>query len=272
MWNKARDMTNCCRGLRFYRAEFSLIAFSLLWSSFPVKAQTAQDAPANTEQGSSSAQNPQDQREVGAPDQIAPRNDRLFGVVPNYTTVESDQRFSPVSAKGKYRLWLDSSIDPYTFPFIGAIALIGQAENTEPSYGQGLKGFAKRYGTSYGDEMIGGLMTTATFPAVLHQDPRYYQLGQSSILHRTSYALSRIFVTRGDSGRREFNVSEIAGNLVAAGISQSYHPADERTFSNTWSVWATDIMWDSVANVAKEFWPDIRRKLTHKPKKTDGPA
>ena len=115
-------------------------------------------------------------------------------------------------------------------------------------------------------------MTTATFPAVLHQDPLYYQLGQSSILHRTSYALSRIFVTRGDSGRREFNVSEIAGNLVAAGISQSYHPADERTFSNTWSVWATDIMWDSVANVAKEFWPDIRRKLTHKPRKADGPA
>ena len=78
-------------------------------------------------------------------------------------------------------------------------------------------------------------------------------------------------ITRDRSGRRQFNVSEIAGNLVASGISQSYHPADERTLANTMSVWGTDIMWDTVSNVAKEFWPDIRRKITHK-KNSDDPA
>jgi hypothetical protein len=34
--------------------------------------------------------------------------------------------------------------------------------------------------------------------------------------------------------------------------------------TNTVSVWATDVMWDTVANVAKEFWPDIRGKISHK--------
>ena len=71
--------------------------------------------------------------------------------------------------------------------------------------------------------------------------------------------MSLIFVTRNDDGG--FSYSEIVGNLVAAGISNAYHPAQERTISNTMSVWGTDIMWDAVSNVAKEFWPDIRRKL-----------
>jgi hypothetical protein len=186
-------------------------------------------------------------------------------VLPNYTTVENKDLFGPLSAKGKFKLAAESSFDPYTFPFIGFIALIGQAENTEPSYGQGFAGYGKRYGTSYGDAIIGTFMTTAVFPSLLHQDPRYYQLGHGTFTHRTLYAVSRIFVTRADSGRNQFGTSEIAGNAVAAGISNLYHPAEDRTVSNTASVWATDVMWDTVSNVAKEFWPDIRRKITHKP-------
>ena len=196
------------------------------------------------------------------------KNDRLFGVIPNYTTVETEDKFGPLSAKGKFKMAADSSFDPYTFPFIGFIALIGQAENSEPSYGQGLKGYAKRYGTSYGDAIIGTFMTTAVAPSILHEDPRYFQLGTGSAFHRATYSVSRIFVTRTDSGNHEFNYSEIGGNLVAAGISNIYHPAEDRTVANTMSVWATDIMWDAVADEAKEFWPDIRRKL-HKSKNTE---
>jgi hypothetical protein len=99
---------------------------------------------------------------------------------------------------------------------------------------------------------------------MLGQDPRYYQLSHGSILHRTEYSLSRLFVSRSDSGATQFNTSEIAGNLIAAGISNAYHPVQERTFSNTMSVWGTDIMWDGVSNVLKEFWPDIRRHFTKK--------
>jgi hypothetical protein len=190
-----------------------------------------------------------------------PKNDRLFGVLPNYTTVENEDKFGPLSAGEKFQLTGDSMLDPVTFPFIGLQALIGQAENSEPAYGQGLKGYAARYGTSYGDAGIGTLMTTSVFPTLLRQDPRYFQLGEGSITHRTLYSVSRIFVTRTDSGSHEFNYSEIVGNLVAAGASNLYHPAEDRTFGNTLSVWGTDIMWDAAADVAKEFWPDIKRKL-----------
>lgn len=204
---------------------------------------------------------PDQRRTLGS---TVPKNDRLFGVIPNYTTVENEDEFGPLSAKGKFRMAADSDFDPYTFPFVGFVALIGQAQNSEPSYGQGLKGYAKRYGTEYGDATIGTTMTVAVFPTLLRQDPRYFQLGEGSVMHRTEYAISRIFVTRSDAGSRQFNLSEIAGNLVAAGVSNAYHPAEDRSFGNTLSVWGTDIMWDTVSNVAKEFWPDIKRKLMKK--------
>jgi hypothetical protein len=249
----------------------------LLWTS-PVRAQQQQPAtpdtpattpsssqsqPANTSSASTSAG--QQSQQQG---QNTVNTDRLFGVLPNYATVETEHEFGPLTVKDKFKLTADSMFDPVTFPFIGLEALISQAQNSDPEFGQGLKGYGARYGTAYGDALFGTTMTTSVFPSMLHQDPRYFQLGRGSIAHRSWYSVSRIFWTRNDDGSHGFNYSEIAGNLVAAGISNAYHPAQERTVSNTMAVWGTDIMWDAVSNVAKEFWPDVRRKI-HKQKDQD---
>jgi hypothetical protein len=76
--------------------------------------------------------------------------------------------------------------------------------------------------------------------------------------------VGRIFITRTDSGRPQFNSSEIAGNLVAAGISNAYIPAQERSLTNTLTNWGTDTGWDTLSNLAKEFWPDVHRFLKRK--------
>jgi hypothetical protein len=199
------------------------------------------------------------------PSTIAPKNDRLFYVMPNYLTVETQQQFRPLPASTKFKLSAKTMTDPITVSFIGAIALIGQARNSDPSYGQGVRGYAKRYGTFYADTGIGTLMTTSVFPTLLHQDPRYFQLGRGGVWHRTMYSVSRIFVARGDNGELQFNTSEIAGNAVAAGISNTYHPQNQRTLGNTVRVFGTTTMLNALCNVAKEFWPDLRRKL-HKSK------
>lgn len=190
-----------------------------------------------------------------------PKNDRLFWALPNYLTVENESETPPMTAKEKFRLEAKQSFDPVQFPFIGMLALISQAENSEPAYGQGMAGYGKRYGAALGDAMIGSFMTAAALPAAFHQDPRYFQLGHGRFLHRAGYAVSRIFVTRADAGGHQFNSSELAGNLIAAGIANAYHPREDRSLTNTLSIWGTDTGWDTVTNVAKEFWPDIRRML-----------
>jgi hypothetical protein len=260
-----------------YGAAFGAIL--ILLCAFPVFSQQDATAPV-TQQTANASTTPESQPSTttattqqlpagdGAidgknvqPGKTTFKNDRIMGLYPNYATVELEDQFGPLSVKEKFKLTEDSMLDPVTFPFIGFVALIGQAQNSEPAYGQGFEGYGKRYATAYADAGIGTLMTTSVFPSLLHDDPRYFQLGKGSIWHRALYSVSRIFVTRTDSGSHQFNTPEIVGNLVAAGISNVYHPEQDRTFGNTMSVWGTDVMWDATANVVKEFWPDLKKKL-----------
>jgi hypothetical protein len=147
-------------------------------------------------------------------------------------------------------------------PWYGALAGISQAENSEPGYGQGAEGYAKRYGAAWADGTIENSWTGAILPSLLRQDPRYFQKGKGGFWHRMGYAISRIVVTRSDSGNHQFNFSEIFGSAISAGISTyAYHPHEDKTLRNTASVWATQVGYDSLSFFVKEFWPDIRRKL-----------
>lgn len=180
---------------------------------------------------------------------------RIFGVMPNFTTVESGNPIPPVDAHQKFRMASLNTFDPFVYPFVGVMAL------TSRSYGGGTTGFVKQYAASLSDNITGNFMTTAIMPSLLHQDPRYFERGTGGFLHRLAYAASRTAITRGDSGTRQVNVSEIAGTMTAAGLSNLYYPADKRTMRDTLERYAMQVTWDSLSNELKEFWPDIRRRL-----------
>jgi hypothetical protein len=191
-------------------------------------------------------------------------NDRIFEVMPNYGTVESNLRLPPMTTGQKYRLAGAGVFDKFTYPFIGTLAVIDQANNSPKSWGQGWGAYGKRYGASFADNGIGTYMTTAVFPTILREDPRYYQISEGRTSHRALYALSRLFVTYTDAGTTRFNYSEIIGNSVAAGFSNVYHAPEDRTVGRNLGTLGMLLMWDGVSNEMKEFWPDIRRKLFHK--------
>jgi hypothetical protein len=158
-----------------------------------------------------------------------------------------------------------SSFDYVQYPWYGFLAGISQAENSEPGYGQGAEGYGKRYGAALADGTIENFLTSAVLPALLRQDPRFFQSGQGGFWHRTGYAMSRVIVARGDSGRSQANYSEVFGSAISAGISTySYHPRADRNVRNAASVWGTQVGYDTLTYVVKEFWPDIRRKLRKK--------
>jgi hypothetical protein len=191
--------------------------------------------------------------------------DRLFYTLPNFLTLENADNVPPLTVGQKFKLITRSSFDPAQFAWYGLISAVGQAENSEPAYGQGWGAYGKRYATSMADGVIEGYMVSGVFPSVLKQDPRYFVLGKGGFWHRTEYALSRLIITRSDSGNAVFNASEIFGSASAAAISTyGYHPANDKTFGNAASVWGTQVGYDGLAYVVKEFWPDIRRKIRKK--------
>lgn len=207
-------------------------------------------------------------------------NDRLFYTLPNFLTLQGAGKLPPMSAKDKFKVVALGTFDYVEYPWWGILAAIDQANRSEPGYGQGWVGYAKRYGATMGDSTIENFMTGAVLPSILHQDPRFYQSERGGFFARSGYAMSRIVVTRSDSGHAQFNYSEIFGSGVAAAISTyTYHPGStyistptnphvfvpsDKTFSNTLSVWGTQVSLDTVTILVKEFWPDVHRKLSKK--------
>jgi hypothetical protein len=191
-------------------------------------------------------------------------NDRIFEVLPNFGTVENAKDLPPITTGQKFRLATAGVFDYAAYPFNGALAGIAQAKNDPKEWGQGWGAYAKRYSASFADNSIGTYMTTAIFPSILHEDPRYYQLQKGSFSHRAFYSASRLFVIRTDSGHTRFNYSESIGNATAAAISNAYHVEGDRTAARNASTFAFLILYDGVSNELKEFWPDIRRKVFRK--------
>ena len=189
-------------------------------------------------------------------------NDRLFYTLPDFLTVQDAGNLPPLKTSQKLKVEARTSFDYVEYPWYAVLAGISQAEDSERGYGQGAAGYGKRYGAAFADGTIENFMTGAILPSLLREDPRFYQMSEGRFWHRTGYAISRIFVTRTDAGREDFNYSEIVGSALSAGISTfSYHPRADRNWENAASVWGSMVGYDTITIVVKEFWPDIRRKL-----------
>jgi hypothetical protein len=246
---------------------FGAIVIAILLLALPALAQQDQalaQQPASSQEQSQQGEPGKNDKNKSQAEQTSPSNDRLFFVLPNNLTVENEDKVGPLSSGGKFKLVAKNAFDPAIFPFIGFIAVVGQAQNSQPEFGQGAAGFGKRYGVAFANATVGSFMTGAVFPSLFKQDPRYYQLVRGGFKRRAAYSLSRIFITRTDSGHSQFNSSEMVGNLVAAGIANAYVPAQDRSFSNTMTTWGSGTGWDALANLAQEFWPDIRVWLKQK--------
>ena len=251
----------------------------------------AQDAPNSTANSSNpptasapaANQAPATAKPADDSTQSGTSKDRLFFALPNFLTLENAGQLPPLTTGQKFKVVAQGSFDPIQIVWYGALSSLCQAENCESGYGQGWAAYGKRYGTYAADGTIENFMVGAILPSILRQDPRYFQSGKGSFFHRTEYSVSRIFWTRTDSGHGQFNYSEIVGAALASAISTysyhphpSYHPpvagvpqpyiASDRTLTNTASIWGSQVGYDTITLVIKEFWPDIRRKIMKKHK------
>jgi hypothetical protein len=195
--------------------------------------------------------------------QEPPGGKRIFGVLPNFRTASSDLEGTTLTSKQKMTIAAKDSFDYPLFLLAAAYAGLDQLENDDPSFGQGVKGYAHRLGAWYLDESIGNMMTEGIFPALLHQDPRYFRRGTGSIMGRTAYALSRVIITDKDGGGKQFDYSEWLGNATAVAISQAYHP-DNRSAADATEFLLEQVATDAFSQVLKEFWPDIKRIMFHR--------
>jgi hypothetical protein len=188
-------------------------------------------------------------------------NKRLFKVVPNYRTIDGSIPFAPLSPRQKLAIASHDSFDWPTYVLAGVFTFAMPGSKSDTAiYGTGIDGFANRYVRSAADQITGNMLTEGFLPVFLHEDPRYFRLGDGTTQRRLVSALSQIAVARNDSGHRTFNSSEFLGNTIATGISNMY----SRNL-NSWPRRSEKLVLmistDAFSNVVKEFGPDIREWL-----------
>jgi hypothetical protein len=216
----------------------------------------------NEQQPQPSAPSPGPATQSGV-DPQAHQTKRILWIIPNYRAVSAATYLPPLTAGRKFLLATQDSFDYSAFILAGMLAGYGQATNSYPEFRHGASGYGRYYWHSFADQAVGNYFTEAILPSIFRQDPRYYTLGHGGFFRRTGYALSRLVITKTDSGGTAFNVSELLGNAMAAGLSDAYYPRQERTWGQTGAKWGTQIGVDGVANVLKEFWPDIYQRIFH---------
>lgn len=199
---------------------------------------------------------------LGAQESTQPQTEdkRILWFFTNHRTTDESEELTKLTPGGKFAIAWGDATDRAIFLQTAVLSGIGQASDSNPSFGQGMEGYAKRFGATYADFAVENMTTEALFPILLHQDPRYFRRAEGTARSRVIYALSRLFITRGDSGTDQFNYSEVLGAAVSVAVSNAYYP-DGRTAGNNVGRYAEQLGFDAASNVLKEFWPNIKRKL-----------
>ncbi len=188
---------------------------------------------------------------------------RILGLMPNFSSVSANEKLTPLSAKDKFVLAGKNSFDYSSFFLAGVQAGIAMNGDSYPEFHQGVVGYGRYYWHTLADTADENFMVAGLFPAVFHQDPRFYTLGHGGFKKRALYAASRILITRGDNGNDRPNFGEIIGAGAAAGVSSLYYPSQYRTWTKVGQKWLTSGLIDSANYLFKEYWPDINHKLFH---------
>jgi hypothetical protein len=273
-------------GGRVAAAQSTDVALNLPDAPFPGPPQTSQtssdnSAPAATGQSdsqASAAQTPAAQTPAPqltpeelrkkAQEQLAQQEkQRVMAVMATFNTTANKEAV-PLSAGQKYQLFFKSATDPWPFLLAAFLAGTDQADNSFPEYGQGLKGYGKRFGASYGDYFIGNFFGNAVLASAFHEDPRYYQKGTGSYVRRGLWAASGTVWCKRDNGSWGPNYANVMGNMVGAAISNVYYPAPDRTVGGTLERGVSVTAQAIIGSEVIEFWPDLvrhhRRKQAEK--------
>ena len=240
-------------------AELSVTGTSAAAASLP-------DSPgAVASSSSSTAVEPQiaNQKEGSQPS-LNPLQRLAQPAVPRPTdiTVAPGQIGPAQTVRDKFVSSFKDSVSP--FSLAGEVISGGYSHVTNgiPNYGTDSTAFGKRVGASVARGTSQKILSEGLFASVLHEDPRYYQLGsKQNFPKRVVYAATRVLITRTDAGKSTPNLALIGGYLGAAGLAETYYPSANHNTADVLSTWGSGVGGAALGNEITEFLPDVLQFL-----------
>jgi hypothetical protein len=176
------------------------------------------------------------------------------------------QEWRPLSRRQKFDVFLHSTYSSRTFLNAGidvaANRIKGRDRNME--YETGARGWGQRYGIALATSETDVFFQKFFFPALLRQDPRYYRNPSLPFFRRALYSMSRVVLTRTDSGGETFNSSRFLAAAASRALSDLYVPGRQQGLHPLTGCVSFNLLRDAGLNLVHEFWPDLRHKLLHR--------
>ncbi len=202
--------------------------------------------------------------DLNAPEPQDSSNIRLghFAPVRNPSTrkpLPDAPSYRALTDREKFEIFRQDATSPLTFLSAGVTA--GYNSLNDRVYGSGRDGFGRNYAAAVAEHETSSFFGNYLFPKLLNQDPRFHPSEKDGFWTRSTYAASRVLITRDDYGKRTVNSSYLLGVLVSTAIGNLYRPPRYRNAGQTMMDFGSTVGGDAGMNVLKEFWPEVRDRL-----------
>ena len=177
--------------------------------------------------------------------------------------IESNPDYQPIAGKQRLKWVVKGTVGPESLGKGLFLAGIATAQNRPPEYGPHWEGFGKRYGMRLTGVATDHVME-ASVGALWGEDPRYFHSLDHDFRSRMKHAVFSTFT----APRADGHMAPAYARFIAIPGSN--------LLSNTWRPERTDTASDAgkrivlafagrvAGNVFKEFWPDIKRRISRK--------
>lgn len=177
-------------------------------------------------------------------------------------TIKAGQTGQPLTVADKFRFATTTIVSP--FGFVGSLASAGLSHVTDsrPHFGTDSAGFGERLGSTVYRSDVKAIFGYGVFPALFHDDPRFYVLGDAvPFKQRVLYAATRVVIARKDSGARGINYPRLLAPVISQGSANGFYPARDQDVSSTITGILTAYATSAGTDELKEFRADIFRIL-----------
>jgi hypothetical protein len=139
-------------------------------------------------------------------------------------------------------------------------AALGQARNVPHEWGQGAEGYATRYFSDFGTNVIRQSVALGLETA-LHEDPRYFPSEEKGFKQRLKNVFLQTVVTRTDSGRATFAWARMGSAFAAGAITNTWQPPSTDTPGRAVTRGCIMLGGDLSYNFLQEFIPFFRPRV-----------
>ncbi len=184
--------------------------------------------------------------------------------MPNFRSVSGGTAVHPPGFKYNFEVATHQAFDYSSFFFLGLTSITAEGMDSHPALGKGVGGFYAYTWRGFLDKTDGTYLSAWLLPSILHEDTRYYSLGEGSVLKRSLYVISRQAVARTYGGHDTPNIAGLGGKVLTQVVSRQYYPPSATNFSVLATKFGYSVMRDVAFTSIREFYPSIAAHYVRK--------